>query len=225
MKRALLVAAAVTATLIPVAPVAAQAAPADDTPTDAAVVPVAAVIGPSMQPVAEPEGAGDYKSPRIALATSLVPTATGAALITLGLVMDPSAQSNHGAPLLFAQGAIAVGIVALAVGPSLGHRYVGNAWTTGMKLRLISYAVGAVAPFVGIWECETFQGPCNPNTAYSIAGAAAALFVTSAIVDIATAPSAARARNREHHLDATLTLAPIQTATATAPSLALVGRF
>jgi hypothetical protein len=176
------------------------------------------VVAPSPMaqpfPQADVMPSGEYKNPATAVLLSLGVTAGGIGLILVG----DSGSNNGGALATF-------GAIAMLVGPTVGHTYAGKTWNAGLATRL----VGLGATYVGIYmaitdKCAYNSCRSNDNADVVLMGGVIT-FIGGSIYEIATAGSAARDYNREHHLDARLTFAPVRSSTGAAPGLALVGRF
>jgi hypothetical protein len=144
---------------------------------------------PPMAPLEQPSSDVGPKNPDTALMLSLGGTAASAGLVLAGI----SGHDNGGL--------ITAGLVSSLVTPSLGEWYAGKPLTAGMGIR----AASAVVTIYGVAEslkCLDFEGSdtsCHESDAagYLLAGGLIG-YAAGTIYDIATAPSAARAYNREH---------------------------
>lgn len=147
---------------------------------------------------ADPTEPSEIKNPDTALALSVGATAVSVGMVALG--------TQHGS----SGDLIAVGVLSSLVTPSLGHWYAGDYFTTGLGIRLISAAtfVGGVAE---VFASSCWDSPCNENTGGAQTGAVLAImgmigYGTGTVLDIATAPKAAREYNARHRLVVTPTL-------------------
>lgn len=158
---------------------------------------------------AEPAPGGDeHRDPRVAVALSL-----GGTLLPLAALA--AAPHLHDAT---AEGVVAVTMgVGLWIGPSLGHWYAGDAWTTGLALRLGAAVVGLTSDAV-VNSC--WNGCSDEAKGAEIV--TAGLFVAGAAWDLATAGRAARRFNAAH-----VQVAPVPLATpgGTALGLGVGGSF
>jgi hypothetical protein len=160
----------------------------------------------------------DRKNPNTALAISLLTTLGGYGMLFLGESM--ANQGTTGAGWLAFTGA-----TLTIVGPTLGHTYAGKTWNTGLAVRI----VGLGAASAGLLAALTCSDGCNDNSnedaAIVLFFGGAITYVVGTIYEIATARDAAVRYNRQHGLDATLTVAPIATRDGITPGMAVVGRF
>ncbi len=112
------------------------------------------------------------------------------------------------------------GLAGIAIGPSLGHIYAGDAWNTGLQLRLVSLATGAAGVVMIARSGELF-GP-STNSAGSNAGASLLLVglvgQAGTLYEIVDASGATRRANERR-----LQLVPTIASDAAGASLA--GRF
>jgi len=102
-----------------------------------------------------------------------------------------------------------VATTAMMLGPSAGHWYAGDAWTTGLTLRL------GAAGLVGAMVLRDQQEPLELPTVVIGLTAAGGLWATGALWDFFTLPRAVRRYNREH----AIVIAP------TTNGVAIAGRF
>lgn len=114
----------------------------------------------------------------------------------------------------------ALGGTALALGPSTGHWYAGDAFNPGLGVRVAGLALGALGAALhesmeGGGDCAT--GRCRTGRVLLVASPI--LVVTGTIYEILTAPRAARDYNRRHSMGVTPTV------TADGFGLAIAGRF
>lgn len=175
----------------------------DAKPTpDAKPVPVAKPV-PIDKPMLEPETSP--KNPDVALELSLGITLGGLALAVGGSSFDSAPMTD-------------TGVLALLVGPSVGHIYAGEGWNGGLGVRLIGGgALGllGVVVFLGCVD-ECLHDPSRP-TSEKLFIAAGLVEVAGSIYEITTAPSAADRYNREHGFEAKIV--------PTGNGVAVVGRF
>lgn len=149
------------------------------------------------------------KNENTALALSLGGTLASAGLMAYGVMRDGDEASGV---------LIGAGLVSSLVTPSLGQFYSGRILTPGLGLRV---AGGAVA-LIGVAQtlsCVSADRDCDSFTdgpaTIALGGGLAAL---GAVLDIATAPRAARSYNERH-----LQLVPASTGANL--GLSLTGRF
>jgi hypothetical protein len=170
---------------------------------------------PPQLPAAPASDPPNDKSPGVAFGLSF-----GVTALSVGSLALLSTGEIDGAFPGIALGTALAGIV---VGPSVGHCYVGRCVTTAGIIRLAG--AGAVAASTLLWfaRCGFAEGDCE-DLAYQVGllGGAGA-FVAGTIWDIASAPGAARRRNREHRLLVVPTA--VSAGDRTLPGLALLGDF
>lgn len=159
-----------------------------------------------------PPGPPKPASPYGALAISL--GATAATWVGMGLAID---ANNWTAAY------VALGAVTLA--PSAGHWYAGRYLTVGLATRAVGVAFTLTGFDRGIGlgcdRPEIEPGPgCGPGNGWLTVGVLT--FAAGTIIDIATAPSAARAANRERGL-ASLQVTPVLAPQHT--GVAVIGSF
>ena len=162
------------------------------------------------------------RSPSTALWWSAGTTGAGLALLLAAKVIYPDFPS-HSTPL----DVMLVGSIgALVVGPTLGHTYAGKTWNRWLGVRLAGLGVVGVGAVVSLALAASVCHPDGVGCLVLGLGASAVLgggtYAVGTIGEIATAPSAAHDYNREHHFDAQLTLAPIQSRTGLAPGVGFV---
>lgn len=209
------------------------AAPASMRRLVVAIVIVATTTSAVAEPAPPPR-----KSPRTALWMSLGTTLGGLALASWGADIGfrkgeccPAPYANT--PRAVEYGLAGVGGAALLVGPSLGSLYVDRFWNAGSYLRLAGVGTvglglaGALA--VSERKCPTGVTDCESG-GILVFGAGlvlgGGLYVAGAAYEIATTPRAARRYNRDHGLDATLTMTALRAQNGSlAPGFAVAGRF
>jgi hypothetical protein len=168
---------------------------------------------------AEPE-----KSPRTATALSTAPTLVGIGLVGAGLYVANLDCSTPGCTDHFDTGlymTIAGGAL-LGVGPSLGHIYAGDAWTTGLKVRLIGVGVAGVGGLVAAAapsDCDGFVCP-GQGIGMLVAIGGAITYVTGAIMDATSAGAAVEARNATQ-----IVIAPLGAPRGYVPGIAFTRAF
>jgi hypothetical protein len=182
------------------------------------------------QLVAGPPPPADAKDPDTARALSLLPTAGGAVALAIAVPLATGRGSTGTTGGAFVLGTL--GGLGVTFGPTIGHVYAGRWWSRGLKIRLYGLATaaaGALVAFLGAcWDgC---RGDTTSHDVLTGAGATAfvagaVLYVAGSIDEIASASAAARRYNRDHGLDASLTVAPIATRSGAAPGIGVVGRF
>jgi hypothetical protein len=117
----------------------------------------------------------------------------------------------------------ALGAVAFAVGPTVGHWYAGERWSSGLGLRLGGAVAGAAGVGIALTcTSDARDSSCSVGNDLMLAGAA--LYVVGAVYEIATAPGAAHDHNLRVR-DATFTVAPLASRDGAVPGLVLAGRF
>ena len=95
---------------------------------------------------------------------------------------------------------IAAGLLSSIVTPSLGEWYAGKPLTIGMGIRAASAVVFIAGVSEGL-KCLGETNCTNNDTATSVLLLGGLVgYAGGTIYDIATAPSAARDFNREHHI-------------------------
>jgi hypothetical protein len=185
-----------------------------------------AVPPPAADPTLSPPGLtparpiAERKNPNTALAISLLTTLGGYGMLFLGESM--ANQGTTGAGWLAFTGA-----TLTLVGPTLCHTYAGKTWNTGLAVRIVGLGVVSTA-FVVALSCSdgcNDNGSTTVDAALALALAGSITYVVGTIYEIATARDAAVRYNRQHGLDATLTVAPIATRDGITPGMAVVGRF
>lgn len=183
---------------------------------------VSAGTNPGVPPVAPPE-----KSPAVAAGLSVPPTVLGAGLVVAGLyvanmesICTDGRCSDHfdlGLGLTIAGGGL------LAVGPSLGHGYAGQVWTTGLKLRLIGTGIAAAGIGVAVIapsDCPGLSGVCEGQAIGLFAVLGGAITFT-----IGAGLDAVRASGAVGASDTQVSFAPLRTRSGTAPGIVLQTRF
>jgi hypothetical protein len=168
----------------------------------------------------------EVKSPNTALALSLGFTAGGLGLVVLGSKMQDGAREDTGDSLA------SLGSVAFLVGPTIGHIYARNPWNTGLKWRLGSLGVSFVGLAYALNQCGIFDECSQAENDRADVGAAFAVgglisYFGATIYEVATAPSSARAYNREYARDH-LKMRPrmqVVPMAGRAPGLSLAGTF
>lgn len=117
------------------------------------------------------------------------------------------------------------GLVVSAIGPTTGHIYAGQIWSTGLGLRLL----GGGFLLIGAADVKhpAYSDEIDIDGVGLVAFAAGALlYLGGSIWEISTAGSATSAYNRAHDTRAIgLSLTPIRGRAGDAPGLALVGGF
>jgi hypothetical protein len=124
------------------------------------------------------------KSPGAALLGSVLVTLAGAPFLVAAGLYGSNHPNDPLTPVL-----AVIGSAAVAVGPSVGHIYVGHAWTTGLKLR--AAGLGVVAATAAISSRASSRDGFATVAAVFVGGG---LFLAGAIHDIATARCAALRR-------------------------------
>jgi hypothetical protein len=151
-----------------------------------------------------------HKSRRTAIALSIGVTLGGIGLDALGVATDEPIVAG-------------IGGLAGALGPTTGHWYAGESFTTGLGIRLAGSAVGSIG-IIGVMDCF-FQ--CKPDPIYmDLVYLGTAAWVAGAVYDIATAGDAADDYNHAH--ERAVIVAPTAMRDAhgdTAPGLALTIAF
>ena len=140
---------------------------------------------PSLTPTVP--DAVDDKSPAVALALSAGTTLAGIGMMAAG-------DGNRSAGLTTA------GLVAFAIGPTVGHAYAGHLFNPGLGVRALG-AVAGVAGAVTILACgldECHGGSADAGVALLYGGGA--LIAAGSLYEIVTAPRAATEHNRRLHL-------------------------
>ena len=156
--------------------------------------------------VEQPAPTAQAKSPTTALTLSIGTTAAGVVLFGIADSTDDRTAANVlGWP----------GLALLIVGPTTGHIYAGNAWNTGLKLRLASLGLAA-ATIVAIWQADISE----PAIAGVILAVPIGAFFTAGWYEAFTAGRSARTYNRAHQVE--VGLAPI---VGRDSGIALLGRF
>ncbi len=134
----------------------------------------------------------DEKSPQTALGLSAGVFAGGAiALVAARLAENESSGLR---------GTLAVaGLAGIAIGPMLGHAYAGDAWNTGLQIRLGSLAVVGVGAVVVVTSC-LFKPSDPPGCGIGGGLAVIGLFglAVGTVFEIVDAPAAARRANARH---------------------------
>ncbi len=148
----------------------------------------------------------DPKSPRTALALSLGVTLGGWVLVAATGDILPAAG--------------AIGVVAMLVGPTVGHAYAGKTWNTGLKMRLAGIGVIGVAAFaaggaVASSRSCSIYSDCSSSDRPLImvavlAGGGALLSLVGTVYEITTAQKAARRYNASHRVPLKLTGGPLR---------------
>lgn len=128
--------------------------------------------------------APELKSESTAMALSLVGTLAGGAL------MAASWSSDDGAFL-------ALGAGALVLAPSAGHWYAGKALTWGLPVRLAGAGLVAAGAIAGATCYTASLGDDDCGAPGMVIGGLVAIGA-GAVIDIATASSAAREYNARH---------------------------
>ncbi len=166
------------------------------------------------------------KNPMIALALSAGTTVIGGGLlITAAALEEPQSDFKKNSALL---GLMGGGIVAVLVGPTLGHVYAGDAWNRWLRLRLLGaggvVAGGLIAGASANGDACGFPGTSCSSAQTAAFGLGILLVAGGAIsyivgmgAEIGSAPRAADRYNRQ------LSIAPL--ATTQALGLALAGTF
>jgi hypothetical protein len=139
----------------------------------------------------------------VVVAYGLTIAATSVPVATAGIVGGDDPQGTRG------NVAGIVATAALLLGPSAGHWYAGETWTTGLTLRLGGAAV------LGAMVLREQQEPLGTGTLIVGGMSAAGLIAAGMLWDFVTVPSAVRRANRERQL----VLAP------TTNGFAVAGRF
>lgn len=148
---------------------------------------------------AEPTAPPEPKSPVTATALALTGTIVPLAVIGAGI------GANDTRVMLG-------GMAGLMIAPSIGHWYAGEAFTTGMGIRIVG---GGIAMLSFAYLIET-DGESSAAGYLMLGGAGCAAL--GAVVDIVTAPGAVDAWNKKH-VDVTVMK------TGTGYGIGLVGRF
>jgi hypothetical protein len=174
--------------------------------------------------------AADPPSPTRAAALSATPFFLGAGMAVVGLVVanqrdcttEPTGTARCTDLFDVGVGITVGGGVLIGVGPSLGHVYAGDVWTTGLKLRLAGIGIaGAGLVALGFAHGGCRQIVCGSEVAsLGVVMIGAGTFVTGGALDVARVGDAARARSSMQ-----LSLAPIRTPSSTVLGLAAHGTF
>jgi hypothetical protein len=154
------------------------------------------------------------KSPGTALALSLIPTLGGVALVMAGSSPDHASSTNTWL--------VGSGVGLLFVGPSLGHAYTRHLGSNGLALRMIgATAIGGCALLLSLTPdlVTSYLG------AIGLCGGGGLAVLTGVVFDLVGAPGAARLYNRNHGLDAGITMVPMQTRSGLAPGFGLAGHI
>jgi hypothetical protein len=86
------------------------------------------------------------------------------------------------------------GVLALLVGPTLGHVYAGRTWSAWLGARLIGVAIAAVGTLITLDSRNIDCGGCGPMIlGWAIGGT---IFGIATVGEIVSAPSAATDFNR-----------------------------
>lgn len=160
-----------------------------------------AAAQPSEAPVAK-------KSPSKAFALSAAGTAAGVGMVVGGLALNPNERPAVG------WGVFLAGVAVTTVGPSLGHFYADDPWTTGFAIRAggaVTFATGTILMLRGFHDNEHCrQSDSCDFTLAAVGGGTAAVGLLAigagAALDIATAPRAATRWNERRGV--TLSIAP-----------------
>jgi hypothetical protein len=130
----------------------------------------------------------------------------------------------------------ALALTSFVVGPSMGHFYAGDRWTTGLTIRLAGGSLVALGAAMDDTSCHTnvswgasdthsgTERECSESLKTPVLFTGAAVLVVGAIIDVASTPSAVRVRNaRERARFHDIALAP--RVTDRDVGLTLSGRF
>ena len=162
------------------------------------------------------------KTPSTALALSLSPTLVGLSLGIFALVVTDSNTANAGTEPI-ATGLMIAGAAAFLIGPTLGHVYSGSTWNRGLKIRLAGLGIAALGGIVGAGDCHSGAICSNQLGGIAMAVIGGGIIVAGTAIEVATAPSSARAYNAKRGV--TLGMRPIATHHGTVPSVFLGGTF
>jgi hypothetical protein len=157
----------------------------------------------------------DSKSELAATAMSVSGTLAGAGLTTLALT-----NGDYRAPLhdeIYEL--LGAGLVTLAIAPSLGRWYAHDTAKTGLVLRTLGIAGGAL----GYWMFATgiFFNPATAGAGIILGGGGIGMLITGTAIDLWGAHASVRRYNHAHSID--ISVAPLVTPRAS--GLALVGTF
>lgn len=195
------------------------APPADAPPPVEAVEASSAPLAdrPSPPPPAQ---LGSEKSPVLAGALSLGVTAAGITLLAFSMDIAPH-YDEKGSSDLPRIGVVTSGVLLTLVGPTTGHIYAGRTWSSALKWRLIGVGVAAVTflPAFGFAYAE--KDGLAAVFGLLVAGGAGT-YIGATLLEIVTAPRAARRHNERLAGDASISIAPL---IGRAPGLAIGGRF
>jgi hypothetical protein len=116
-------------------------------------------------------------------------------------------------------GLVAGGLLALAIGPTLGHAYAGNTWNTGLQVRLASAAFATLGAAIVVKSNCLFGAGCSDG-----AGALGGLMFTiggvtylgGTLYEMFTAGESAQKTNERFRLIP---------AVSSGPGVSVVGRF
>ncbi len=170
-----------------------------------------------------PDASAGPRRPGAATAWAWGATLTGAALVAGGaLALD---RLERGAMSDIAGGALAGGVVLLAVGPSAGHLYAGERrHATLATLTRVGGAVIFLAASMSDTDCVGSSSSCDDGIGLGhVLGAG---LVAGAITyDLVDAPRAARRANRRAAARAAVVPTAVRAADGLAPGLAVAGAF
>ena len=118
---------------------------------------------------------------------------------------------------------MAMGGLAVLVGPSIGHIYAHDPWTLGLGIRATGFTLAVLAESIGqigtsgYGRCAVDCHSTGPSTgALATAGVIA---LVGTLFDLGSTPAAV------HRYNATLVVAPVQARDGVAPGLAFAGHF
>ncbi|HTR49051.1 MAG TPA: hypothetical protein VMJ10_00010 [Kofleriaceae bacterium] len=137
----------------------------------------------------------DPESPALAIGLSAGVTAGGVAMLAAATASGPrSALEDFAFP----------GVIAVVVGPHLGHFYAQDVrMTPAIDLEVFGLVSMAGGAGVGLLECDDAKPGCglrDAPAAYALLIGGAAAMATGIVWNIASSGQAVRRYNRAHHL-------------------------
>lgn len=152
---------------------------------------------------AAPAAAEEAKDPDVALGYSIGGTALSAGMVLVGVTM----------PEVNGEQLVTLGVLSSLVTPALGHWYAGDYLTWGMAVRL---AGGAVA-IAGVAQSFCWENCTGNEGGGALILAGLGVYAGGVVLDIATAPRAARKWNNAHGMQ----VAPTMVSTGGSPAVGL----
>jgi hypothetical protein len=158
----------------------------------------------------------DERSELLAFSLSAVPTVASVVVLKLAYDMENSPT----------QTSMAVGgLLALAIGPTVGHFYAGEIWSDGLRLRIGGVAVAAGGVALSMATCLKIDRWCEgffPTAGLVGILGGGAMFASGAVWEIFGARNAAKRHNARHDDDDTIAFVPTA---GGSPGVSLVGTF